>query len=106
MTKKSREELLEEKETIERQLTYYTNQVKMLTRQEKEFDRRQRSHRLIERGAILEKYLQKPLLLTNDQIVRFLDYVFSLTATKWALEAFLEEAERKAINDKGEDDAA
>ena len=51
----------------------YENQMKRLLQQQKEQERKARTKRLIERGAILESLIENPAALTNDQIKAFLE---------------------------------
>ncbi len=51
-----------------------------------EKERKERNHRLIERGAILESCIDDPQLFSNEQIKDFLDAVFELEAVKQIVE--------------------
>jgi hypothetical protein len=49
------------------------NRLKELIQKKKEQDRKDRTHRLIERGAILESLIDEPETFTNEQIKTFLE---------------------------------
>ncbi len=51
-----------------------------------EKERRERNHRLIERGAILESYISEPLDFSNDQIKVIIAKVFSTDSVKQYIE--------------------
>lgn len=64
MTKTIDERIAETKERI----AQYENQVKRLLQKRKEDECKARTHRLIERGAILESMIDGAEALTNEQI--------------------------------------
>ncbi len=64
MTKPIEERISQAREKI----SQYENQVKQLVQKQKEAERKARTRRLIERGAILESFLTAPEVLTNDEI--------------------------------------
>jgi len=106
MSKRTKEEIQREIETAKTKLHYLSDQEKILLRQEKQFDRKARTRRLIERGAILEKYLNQPLILSNDQVVEILNEAFSLTGTKEILERLIRETRQRISDDADGDDIA
>jgi hypothetical protein len=69
MAKTAAEKIAEAQEKI----AQYENQVKKIKQQQKEADRKARTKRLIERGAILESLVIGADALTNDQIKAFLE---------------------------------
>ena len=50
--------------------------IRALEREEKDLSRKQRTRRLIRRGAILEGFLQKPPLLSDDDVYTLLKVIF------------------------------
>ena len=103
---KTKEQLHKNLEQARKRRKYLSDQEKVLVREARELNRRQRTRRLIERGAILEKYLKKPLILSNDQVQELLGTVFSLTGTKMALEQIIAEAEMRVLHEQDGDDIA
>lgn len=53
-----------------------------------EKERKERAHRLIERGAILEAYLAKPLDFSNDDIKELISAIFNDDGVKRYIEEF------------------
>ena len=64
MAKTLNERIAETKEKI----SQYENQVKKLVQKQKEAERKARTRRLIERGAILESLIDRAETLTNEDI--------------------------------------
>jgi hypothetical protein len=64
MAKPIDERITEAKEKI----SQYENQMKRLIQKQKETDRKARTRRLIERGAILESFLTAPETMSNDEV--------------------------------------
>jgi len=55
-------------ESVKEKISQLENQKKKLLTQQKEHDRKARTHRLIERGALLESLIDNAETLTNDEI--------------------------------------
>lgn len=64
---------VEKIESIKIQQQQLENEKKKLLQQQKETDRKARTKRLIERGAILESYIPDAETITNEQIKMFLE---------------------------------
>jgi hypothetical protein len=62
--KTTAERIADTKKTIEQ----YENQMKLLLQKQKEQERRERTHRLIERGAILESLIPGAESMSNQEI--------------------------------------
>ena len=60
-------------EAVEKDIKQKENRLKELRQQHKAQESRERAHRLIERGAILESLIEDVLTLTNVQIKTFLE---------------------------------
>ena len=69
---------------------YYARQMQQLTRSE-------RTHRLCTRAGMLETFLQEPTLLTDDDVMELLQFIFHSEATQKKLELLIAER-RKAID--------
>ena len=50
---------------------------KILLREQSQLERKRRNHRIFTRGAKLESFLKKPLLLTDGQVYELLKTAFS-----------------------------
>ena len=70
----------------------YADQMKILHREKTELDRKKRNHRLFTRGAMLESFMRKPLLLTDDQVFQLLKNAFNSLLVKDEETAFINEA--------------
>ena len=68
------------------------DQLKAMERQTKNMTRQQRTKRLCTRGGMLEHFLDKPELLTNDQVMELLTIAFREAEVDAALNAMLAEA--------------
>ena len=68
------------------------DQLIAMERQARDLTRRQRTKRLCTRGGMLEHFLDKPELLTDDQVMKLLTIAFRETAVNTALNAMLAEA--------------
>jgi len=64
---------IERIETLQEKIQQLENQKKQLIQQQKELDRKARTRRLIERGAILESLISGADTFTNEQIKAFLE---------------------------------
>lgn len=65
-----------EKEKYEKKLAQLKNREKKLKRMASIQERQQRTHRLIERGAMLESFIEGANEKTNDEIMTILKEVF------------------------------
>ena len=86
----------------------YAIEQKILLREQSQLERKRRNHRIFTRGAMLESFLKKPLLMTDDQVYELLKTAFRQSEVQ-TREAMLlkqmiesinrEEVERKAFPD-------
>ena len=60
------------------------------------YSRKARTHRLCSRGAMVEKFLQAPDLLTDDQVMTLLRIAFGQRQTQEALSREIERAKSAA----------
>ncbi|HEK9996790.1 DUF3847 domain-containing protein [Streptococcus equi] len=65
-------ELQEEKEKYDVKLKQLQNQGKKLEKLANERGRKKRNHRLIQRGLIVERVVENPLIFTNEEIEKLL----------------------------------
>ena len=68
-------------ESIDAKIKQYQNERTRLLNLQKDAERKARTRRLIERGAILESLISDPAKLTNEQIKEFLE---KTVATEYA----------------------
>ncbi|MGB4627427.1 MAG: DUF3847 domain-containing protein [Erysipelotrichia bacterium] len=76
-TRQTIRELKDELEKSENQLRQLKNQEKKILRQDKERERKQRTHRLITRGAMLESLIENPEELSDEDIEILLEAAFN-----------------------------
>ena len=93
MSREEERSKLEERITVaEQKEKLYADQMKILHREKTELDRKKRNHRLFTRGAMLESFMRKPLLLTDDQVFQLLKIAFNSLLVKDEETAFIKEA--------------
>ncbi len=66
-------ELQEEREKCDVKLKQLQNQGKKLEKLANEKERKRRNHRLIQRGLIVERVIENPLIFTNEEIEKLLN---------------------------------
>ena len=94
---KSIDELREMKSKGEAKIKYMENKIKYLESQEKQLTRKERTHRLCTRGAMLEKFLGCPNELTDEQVEEILKIAFHPEAIGRAIEQFRESNENTTL---------
>ncbi|MBQ8763424.1 MAG: DUF3847 domain-containing protein [Clostridia bacterium] len=94
---KSIDELREIKAKNEAKIRYMENKIKYLKSQEKKLTRKERTHRLCTRGAMLEKFLGCPNELTDEQVEEILKIAFQPEAVSGAIEQFRKSNENTTL---------
>ena len=94
------EKLEAEKKQNETKLRYHKNQLKALEREEAELNRKARNHRIFTRGGMLESFLLRPLLLTDEQVYSILKVAFHPKEIGDLINRFIDENERKLTEDE------
>lgn len=90
-------ELEEEKEKYSMELKQLQNQGKKLEKLANEKERKRRNHRLIQRGLIVERVIENPLMFTNEEIEKLLNI---FTHTEEYRQAYDEMINGKDIEDE------
>ena len=72
----------------------YADQMKILQREQAQLDRKKRNHRIFTRGAMLESFLRKPLILSDEQVFQLLKIAFGSPNVQSQETAFIKEAIR------------
>ena len=83
------EKLKQEIEKAETKLRWAEHKEKILEHQIKTLNRKERTHRLCTRGAMLESHLPHPELLGDEQVSTILNILFHRSDTKQLLEKML-----------------
>ncbi len=94
---KTKDELLEIKSRNEAELKRLENRQKYLDSQIRKLTRNERTHRLCNRGAMLEKYLGSPELLTDEQVNTILKIAFHNRAVGELIERFKSDNENTTL---------
>ena len=85
----------------EKEIARLEHQKKIKQHEAKELDRKRRSHRIFTRGGMLEKFMQRPLLLNDDQVYQLLQTAFNTESVQELEQALIAEAEQAAIQATG-----
>lgn len=96
----------QEKKQLEQEITQaeekerrYAIQTKILLREQSQLERKKRNHRIFTRGAMLESFLKKPLIMTDEQVYDLLKTAFGQTEVQARETATLKE-EIDSLNGK------
>ena len=73
------------------------DQLKAMERQARDLTRRQRTKRLCTRGGMLEHFLDRPELLSDDQVMKLLTIAFREAKVDATLNAMLAEATGQSL---------
>ena len=74
--KKSLTELRADVENGAQRKNFYENEIKIKEHQIKQLTRAERTHRLCSHGGMLEKFIERPDILSDEQIMKLLTFVF------------------------------
>ena len=85
------EQLNQEIAKGEARLRRAQHEEKILQHQKKVLTRKERTHRLCTRGAMLERFLTRPEAVTDEQVGTILNALFSRSETKRLIETVLAE---------------
>ena len=99
MQSEEEKKLLAERERNEINLNYHRNRLKALEHEEKQLYRKARNHRIFTRGGMLEAFLLKPTLLTDEQVHSLLKALFHKPETNEILNRMIADAEKRIEED-------
>ena len=88
------EKLEHEKYVAERKLTAAKHKEKQLQSELKRLTRSERTHRLCTRAGMLEAFLKEPTLLTDDDMMELLTFLFHSEAAQKKLDMLIEERKK------------
>ena len=86
----------------EQEITRLEHQKKIKQHEAKRLERNRRNRRIFTRGGMLELFMQRPLLLTDDQVYRLLQTAFNTEAVQTLEKTLINEAVR-AMTQSAED---
>ena len=101
MSKEEMEKLEHEKYVLEKKLTAAKHKEKRLQSELKRLTRGERSHRLCTRAGMLETFLREPTVLTDDDVMELLTFIFHSEAVQKKLNLLIENRENELATDGG-----
>ena len=101
MSKEEFEKLELEKYVLEKKLTAAKHKEKRLQSELKRLTRGERTHRLCTRAGMLETFLRKPTVLTDDDVMELLTFIFHSEAVQKKLNLLIENRENELATDRG-----
>ena len=81
----------------EQEITRLEHQKKIKQHEAKQLERNCRNRRIFTRGGMLEHFMQRPLLLTDDQVYQLLQTAFNTEAVKALEKALITDAAHVVI---------
>ena len=95
------EKLKHQKYVAEKKLTAAKHKEKQLEHKLKQLTRSERTHRLCTRAGMLEKFLREPTVLTDDDVMELLTFVFHGEAVQKKLNMLIEKRKETGQPDGG-----
>ena len=89
------EKLEQKRKKAEKQLTAAKHKEKYLEHEMKRLNRKDRTHRLFTRAGMLEAFLREPTVLTDDDVMELLTFLFHGEAAQKKLNLLIEERKKK-----------
>ena len=96
------EKLKHERYVAERKLTAARHREKQLESEMKRLTRSERTHRLCTRAGMLETFLKEPTVLTDDDVMELLTFIFHSEAVQKKLNLLIEKRRKNVEADGGE----
>lgn len=96
------EKLKHDQYVAERKLTAAKHKEKQLQHELKRLTRSERTHRLCTRAGILEKFLREPTLLTDDDVMELLTFLFHGESAQKKLDSLIEKRKQSLTTDGSE----
>ena len=95
------EKLKQQKYVAEKKLTAARHREKQLEHELKQLTRSERTHRLCTRAGMLETFLKEPTLLTDDDVMELLTFIFHSEAVQKKLNLLIENRKERSQLDGG-----
>ena len=96
------EKLKHERYVAERKLTAARHREKQLESEMKRLTRSERTHRLCTRAGMLETFLKEPTLLTDDDVMELLTFLFHGEAAQKTLKELIKKRKKTEETNVGE----
>lgn len=84
------EKLKQQQHKLEKKLTAAKHKEKQLEHKLKQLTRSERTHRLCTRAGMLETFLREPTILTDDDVMELLTFIFRSEAVQKKLNMLIE----------------
>ena len=91
-----------QKYVAEKKLTAAKHKEKRLQSELKRLTRNERTHRLCTRAGMLETFLKEPTLLTDEDVMELLTFIFQIEAVQKKLNLLIESRRETQEADEGE----
>ena len=95
------EKLKQQKYVAEKKLTAAKHKEKRLESEIKRLTRSERTHRLCTRAGMLETFLREPTILTDDDVMELLTFIFHGEAVQKKLNMLIEKRKETGRLDEG-----
>ena len=95
------EKLKQQKYVAEKKLTAAKHKEKRLKSEIKRLTRSERTHRLCTRAGMLETFLREPTVLTDDDVMELLSFIFHSEAVQKKLNMLIENRNEAGQADEG-----
>ena len=89
----------------EKEIARLEHQKKIKQPEAKQLERNRRNRRIFTRGGMLERFMQRPLLLTDDQVYRLLQTAFNTEAVQTMEKTLINEAVQTVNQAAGDTEA-
>ena len=96
------EKLKQQKYVAEKKLTAAKHKEKRLQSELKRLTRSERTHRLCTRAGMLETFLKEPTVLTDEDVMELLTFLFHGEAAQKKLDTLIEERRKMLTTDGSE----
>lgn len=97
------EKLKHDKYVAEKKQTAARHKEKRLQSEIKQLTRSERTHRLCTRAGMLETFLREPTLLTDDDVMEILTFIFHSEAVQKKLNLLIEKREKELTTEETEE---
>lgn len=102
MANEQLEKLKHQKYVAEKKLTAAKHKEKRLQSELKRLTRSERTHRLCIRAGMLETFLKEPTVLTDEDVMELLTFIFQSEAVQKKLNLLIESRRETQETDEGE----
>lgn len=96
------EKLKQKQHSLEKKLTAAKHKEKRLQSELKRLTRSERTHRLCTRAGMLETFLKEPTVLTDEDVMELLTFIFQSEAVQKKLNLLIESRRETQEADEGE----